>query len=146
MKTHGTGIRRRNWKEFFLVDWSLGIVAPMSDSTPNISKLRTVCTRLLDTVRTQPYSLPFRTSGLKQTKQRPVGSVGVEALRRLVKLPVDKYCGVNGMRRGWFFRPFPRIARAGVNSFSSRHATPQKSFGSREATIRTRPIANSERP
>jgi hypothetical protein len=56
---------------------------PWSDTTPNISKLRTVCTRLLEhSSAQQPYSLPFRTSGLKQTKQRPVGSVGVEALRR----------------------------------------------------------------
>jgi len=38
--------------------------------------------RPLDTLTLHPYSLPFRTSGLKQSMQRPVGSVGVEALRR----------------------------------------------------------------
>src|SRR6476659_9539096 len=99
MNTHGTGIRRRYRKEFCLVNRSLGIAARRV-IRPRIShKLCTVSTRLLDTVHTQPYSLPFRTSGLKQTKQRPVGSVGVEALRRLVNQPVDTYCGVNGMRR-----------------------------------------------
>ena len=34
----------------------------------------------LDSLSRHPYSLPFRTDGLKSTKQRPVGSVGVEAL------------------------------------------------------------------
>jgi hypothetical protein len=34
----------------------------------------------LDTNHLRPYSLPFRTHSLKQQKQRPVGSVGVEAL------------------------------------------------------------------
>ena len=34
----------------------------------------------LDTKASRSYSLPFRAEGLKQSKQRPVGSVGVEAL------------------------------------------------------------------
>jgi hypothetical protein len=34
----------------------------------------------LDTSVLHTYSLPFRTEGLKSSKQRPVGSVGVEAL------------------------------------------------------------------
>ncbi len=36
--------------------------------------------RALDRASSRPYSLPFRTYSLKQQKQRPVGSVGVEAL------------------------------------------------------------------
>lgn len=34
----------------------------------------------LDSFGTVLYSLPFRTDSLKRTVQRPVGSVGVEAL------------------------------------------------------------------
>ena len=34
----------------------------------------------LDTTRLRPYSSGFRTQRLKSTMQRPVGSVGVEAL------------------------------------------------------------------
>ena len=54
----------------------------------------------LDTTRAQPYSLPFRTKRLETNKQRPVGSVGVEALldRRAIFAVVDNYCGVNGKR------------------------------------------------
>jgi hypothetical protein len=36
--------------------------------------------RTLDRHHSGPYSLPFRTNSLKQQTQRPVGSVGVEAL------------------------------------------------------------------
>ena len=41
----------------------------------------------------------FGLSSLKQTKQRPVGSVGVEALLDHARRSFDNYCGVNGMRR-----------------------------------------------
>ena len=37
-------------------------------------------TSALDSFGSAYYSLPFRTYSLKLTKQRPVGSVGVEAL------------------------------------------------------------------
>lgn len=55
--------------------------------------------RALDRDYSAPYSLPFRTNSLKQQKQRPVGSVGVEALLDHSNKVVDNYCGVNGMRR-----------------------------------------------
>ena len=43
----------------------------------------------------------FGLEGLKSTMQRPVGSVGVEALldHGIIR-SFDNYCGVNGMRRG----------------------------------------------
>ena len=58
----------------------------------------------------------------------------------------DKYCGVNCMRRDW---PTAVVSSAcalkGQTPFVL-NATPQKSFGLREAIIHTRLIANSEHP
>ncbi len=81
--------------------------------------------------------------------QRLVGSVGVEALPDWLfrKQSFDKYCGVNCMRRD---RPrgqlFPTPARLKGQRPFILNATPQKSFGLREAIIHTRLTANSEHP
>ena len=52
---------------------------------PCNQRLNTSCA--LDTTGTRTYSLPFRTKRLETNKQRPVGSVGVEALldRRAIR-------------------------------------------------------------
>ena len=76
----------------------------------------------------------FGLISLNQTKQRPVGSVGVEALLDQAVRSVDNYCGVNGTRSNAYSRRRKLLA---IN------ATPQKSFGLREATIHTRRV-NSE--
>jgi hypothetical protein len=76
--------------------------------------------------------------------QRPVGSVGVEALldHKAIR-SFDNYCGVNV---GVAVNSAPALTRAEGN-FSPLNATPQKSFGLREATIHAhREIAKSEHP
>ena len=45
-----------------------------------VNPVRRVVSSALDGVQSGLYSLPFRTNSLKHQKQRPVGSVGVEAL------------------------------------------------------------------
>jgi hypothetical protein len=69
----------------------------------------------------------------------------VEALLDHVEWSVDNYCGVNGTRRGCS-PAVPTFTRA-EGKLLALYATPQKSFGDREATIHTRRVkANSERP
>ena len=71
----------------------------------------------LDSNDLGPYSLPFRTLGLKVAKQRPVGSVGVEALLGPSNIGrFDKYCGVNRVRRDWFAGHPNACSREGYSS------------------------------